>query len=913
MPDRMGLILLVENLDQYEAAVKSVKGANDQVASSMGAVEVKSKKADKSFLSLTSAFAVANVAAQAAMRAITAITGSIKRLIVETTMATARYKVMDAALDASADQAGYTKEEMDELQMAIHRKGVTYEAATGLVLQLIDAEMGLEGALDLVTTAQNAASRAGVSSSETVQRMLWAIQTANPILLRSVYLTVDFARAEEELAKSLDTSRDALNDSQRMQARMNAVIKAGEPLLGTYEAAMGEGAKVAGSLRDRVKDIKTVVGEITYPAWSEMIVTAYNKAKKLLAYLEDNRETLEEMGRALAEGVKAAIVQVDALIEKIGEIPGAVEGAGVSLAGLVIGLEEAEERAEHLGETFNQVAGLVAAGWAHDIVWIKAFIVEIGEAVDALLPFRDTILLLQGELTWEEWIRATDDFAERIKIDFAAIGEAADKAYREQMIEAIYGGMDALRDFNVELDRSRRAALAALDDIGDAAVEATEKQIEAAEALANLRLDLQRELADDLIEEERELLQDEIALAREREDLARKNARAIADAYAKAEEERAALTLDTAKERTEYERDAAEEWLDLERDAVKEREDLDRDYADTRVDIEISTRRRLQDIQRQFEMSVQDAARTRDAFALVQAQRRAATEREEALHSRDEQLGDARTAYQRQIRDYKATLAQQREDLKKSLEEQKVELEQSLVEQQQAIEQQLREQLLAIEEANRQEAEERARQMVREQEDVALQARWEQEDRTKRLQRQLEDMKIQYGDLGAVTAEGLQEQVREWADAYGPEGAATRTVKEWAAIMDVELARVMAELDETTEATDKLKRGLEVLTEKTWKIDFEVPPELQLQSPKTALQVGMEKLQDMLKQPMPAFLAGGLPAPAAPPGGRQMPSRVSHDHSGRLGIDVNAPGNLDLVVQRQLAATLKQMLEGVTL
>ena len=912
MPDRMGLILLVENLDQYEAAVRSVKSANDQVAGSMQSLETGAKKvkagsvaASMGVKKFAGAMALANVAAGFIVATITRVVGSFKQLLVSATMLTARVRVLTAALRTSARQAGLNVKETEDLVQAIHEKGVTYQAATELVLSLIDAEADLDKALALVTTAQNAASRAGASTSETIQRMLWAMQTAQPYLLRSVYLTVDFTAAEDELAASLDKSSDALTEGQAMQARMNAIIKAGVPLLGTYEAAMGEGAKVAGSLRDRIKDILTVVGEITYPAWSALIIAAYKRAKILLAYLEDNKETLENMGNLLAAGIETAIKQVDLLVKALGKIPVAVEGGGTALAGLIIGFEEAEKRSTRLGEIGARAWTLISAGVAFTKSAVGSLIGELVKAGIVVEHF-GAVMYAAFSLDPELIDLTVAGFKAAVaEMDWGLedLAETASKAFEETFITV--GELTGLLE---KVEDAADDSSDALDDLADEAARVTDEMKDMAEALTDLRLDLQRELVDDLIDEERRLLEQEIALARRREDIARKTATAVAAAYADAAAARADLAAEVAEDRVEFERDATEEWADLEQDAARDREDMDRDYADRRIDIEIATRRRLQDIQRQFEMSVKDAARTRDAFALVQAQRRAASDRGAALRGRDEQLADAKTAHERQERDFTISLAEQREDLRKSLAEQEADLVASLAERQQDIERQLQAQLASIEEANRLEAEDRARQMAREREDMALQAKWEQEDRTRRLMRQLQDMEIQYGDLGDITAEGLMEQVRDWADTYGPEGAAAQIVTDFSTIVQ-EQAQLWAE------AIEKATRSLDVFDSKLTRprsldLKINIPPELELHSPKLGLQIGFENLEKMLaRQPMSAFMAGGLPAAS---GAARTETYNRSESRSRHDINMNIPGDLDLVVQRQLAGVLTQTFKGVS-
>ena len=117
MPDRMGLILLVENLDLYEAAVRSVKSANDQVASSMVVLDKRSKKADKSLVKMAGSFAVGAIAARTMMRVLRSIKGAFEKIIVTSTMVGARNEVLAGVLEEIGTRAGYSTEQLDELSL----------------------------------------------------------------------------------------------------------------------------------------------------------------------------------------------------------------------------------------------------------------------------------------------------------------------------------------------------------------------------------------------------------------------------------------------------------------------------------------------------------------------------------------------------------------------------------------------------------------------------------------------------------------------------------------------------------------------------------------------------------------------------------------------------------------------------
>ena len=74
--------------------------------------------------------------------------------------------------------------------------------------------------------------------------LIHGITTQNSLVLKNAGLQVQAGQAVEEYAKSVGKSTKELTDAERSQAVLNAVLKDGEKMAGTYAEAMKEPGKV---------------------------------------------------------------------------------------------------------------------------------------------------------------------------------------------------------------------------------------------------------------------------------------------------------------------------------------------------------------------------------------------------------------------------------------------------------------------------------------------------------------------------------------------------------------------------------------------------------------------------------------------------------------------------------------------
>src|SRR5690606_41695456 len=141
------------------------------------------------------------------------------------------------------ENAGYTAEQLDYVERALQKTGISMLRSREVATSLISANIDLARATDLDRIAQDAEVIAQTNSSEAFDRLVQGISSGNVQLLRNLGLAVNFQQAYQRAARELGKAASELTESERVQARVNAVMVAGAGIAGTHEAAMHTAGK----------------------------------------------------------------------------------------------------------------------------------------------------------------------------------------------------------------------------------------------------------------------------------------------------------------------------------------------------------------------------------------------------------------------------------------------------------------------------------------------------------------------------------------------------------------------------------------------------------------------------------------------------------------------------------------------
>lgn len=216
-------------------------------------------------------------------------------LVKDAALISARFETLGVVLHVAGNNAGYTAAQMDDLEKAVRRNGITGIEARESLTKMATAHLDLAKAAKLSRVAQDVAVVGNINSSEAFGRLIDGLQEGNVLMLRTLGLNVDFQAAYERTAKTLHTTAEGLTESEKAQARLNVVLDEGKNFAGIYEQAMGTAGKQVTSMTRYSEELKQTLGDMFLPETTSLIF--------------DQADALKAMNEQLAELSRSDVAQ----------------------------------------------------------------------------------------------------------------------------------------------------------------------------------------------------------------------------------------------------------------------------------------------------------------------------------------------------------------------------------------------------------------------------------------------------------------------------------------------------------------------------------------------------------------------------------------------------------------------------
>ena len=183
----------------------------------------------------------------------------------------ARAEVLQTTLHVVALNAGVMSTEIDKVDKAVQKMGITASSSRQSLIQMMQAKLDVSWAPKLARAAQDLAVVSGMNSSATFQRLLLNIQQMDALGLRWMGVMVSREQAERRWAEANNTTVQSMNRRQQVEAFMIETHRQILTLEGAYVASMGDVGKQLLSLERLTTQLKEVVGDQLLPAYSALV------------------------------------------------------------------------------------------------------------------------------------------------------------------------------------------------------------------------------------------------------------------------------------------------------------------------------------------------------------------------------------------------------------------------------------------------------------------------------------------------------------------------------------------------------------------------------------------------------------------------------------------------------------------
>lgn len=238
----------------------------------------------------------------------------------DSALAAARYETLGIAMDKAGENAGKSKEEMALFEGQLVKNGIAMQESRALLARLSAANIDLARSAEIARVAQDVAVVANTNSSEAFDRLVQGIITAQPEMLRTLGIAVNFEQEYAKAAQAMGKSAAHLTNAEKLQIRLNAALEAGGRYAGIYELSMQSASKQLGSFTRLWSDFQTLTGSVFLDALSDAVFGVNARFQDWNATLREMKDSgqLKEISLGMAESVRALTGNLDVAAVALG-------------------------------------------------------------------------------------------------------------------------------------------------------------------------------------------------------------------------------------------------------------------------------------------------------------------------------------------------------------------------------------------------------------------------------------------------------------------------------------------------------------------------------------------------------------------------------------------------------------------
>lgn len=271
---------VVEILAKFRADITDFNKKLETVQKELDIVKTKTENTASN---VSSSFDImGNAASRLASKigAASAIAGSaLVAMAVQSFNAAAKVQELDTVMQVVGSTTGVTYKVLKETSDAIRANGIEMASAQEMAIKFAKNELNLADAANIARVAQDLAVISQSNSTETANRLTYAVLNLNTMMLRNAGVQTTVTQAVKAYARENNISAASMTTAQKQQAVLNAILEEGKKINGVYTMSMTNAGKVLRSFARITNDIQVAMGGAFLDALGPIILKFYDLYK----------------------------------------------------------------------------------------------------------------------------------------------------------------------------------------------------------------------------------------------------------------------------------------------------------------------------------------------------------------------------------------------------------------------------------------------------------------------------------------------------------------------------------------------------------------------------------------------------------------------------------------------------------
>lgn len=233
---------------------------------------------------------------------------ALKRGITGAIQTAGQFQQLNTSITAISRNMGVSEQAVSAFSKRMRELNLFGGEAQQAILNLLSAQLPLnDSTFKLVGAAQNLAVAYGTTTTGALVTITDAIGSLNPVLLEQFGITENLPAIYDRYAASIGTVGNALTESEKRQAVMNAVLERGSQFAGIAGDSVGNFARALTILRANVQTIGGTLGSVLLPALGSILQPLVNLSREWAGALVDNQNRLTNLGQVIANYIRPAV------------------------------------------------------------------------------------------------------------------------------------------------------------------------------------------------------------------------------------------------------------------------------------------------------------------------------------------------------------------------------------------------------------------------------------------------------------------------------------------------------------------------------------------------------------------------------------------------------------------------------